>query len=74
MGYCRLTCLLQGFIAHDSLKTNAQYYYGLCLANGQGVAQDYSEAARYFKMSADQGNSEAVGYLKELADQGGSLP
>ena len=27
--------------------------------NGEGVEQNYSEAARYFKMSADQGNSHA---------------
>jgi hypothetical protein len=35
----------------------AQNSYGLRLLEGEGVAKDLKEAARYFKLSADQGNS-----------------
>ena len=37
---------------------DAQFNYGVCLLNGRGVRQNYEEAARYFKLSADQGNAD----------------
>ena len=33
--------------------------YGVCLEHGRGVLQNYEEAARYYKLSADQGNADA---------------
>ena len=32
------------------------FMFGLCLANGFGVTQNLEEAARYFKLAADQGS------------------
>jgi TPR repeat protein len=37
----------------------AQYYYGLCLRDGEGVALDVAEAARYFRLAAAQGYTDA---------------
>jgi TPR repeat protein len=36
---------------------DAQFSYGVCLAKGKGVEHNMAEAARYFKMSADQAHS-----------------
>ena len=33
--------------------------YGKWCAEGQGVAQDFQEAAKYFKIAADQGHVDA---------------
>jgi serine/threonine protein kinase len=41
----------------DQGDAGGQYNYGICLKNGEGVAKDLKEAARYYKMSADQGNA-----------------
>ena len=32
---------------------------GIMYANGQGVLQDYNEAMKWFKLTADQGNEVA---------------
>ena len=37
----------------------AQYSLGVMYANGQGVAQDYKEAARLYGLAAAQGNANA---------------
>jgi TPR repeat protein len=34
--------------------------------DGYGVAQDYAEAVRWYRLSADQGNTEAQTYLGTL--------
>jgi uncharacterized protein len=36
-----------------------QYYLAKMYYNGQGVTQDYSKAAQYYKLSADQGDAVA---------------
>lgn len=36
----------------------AMYY------EGKGVPQDHAEAARWFRMAADQGNADAQGMLR----------
>ena len=40
-------------------NADGEHRYGLCLRYGRGVSQNYEEAARYFKLSADQGNALA---------------
>ena len=37
----------------------AQFQYGLCLKEGEGVPRDLSEAVRYFMMVIEQGHTEA---------------
>ena len=41
----------------------AQCYLGVCYQNGQGVAQDYSEAVRWFRRAAEQNDAVAQCYL-----------
>lgn len=50
------------------LQGNAQgqFNYGLCLDNDEGVPRNFDEAARYFKMAADQGNDAAAPLLSLL--------
>ena len=43
-----------------------QVFLGLMYLEGQGVKQDYLEASRLFKLSADQGNSNAQNNLGNL--------
>jgi TPR repeat protein len=40
-----------------------QYYLAKMYYNGQGVSQDYSKAAHYYKLSADQGDADAQNNL-----------
>jgi len=42
---------------------SAQYYLGFMYFNGQGVAQNYDEAARLFTEAANQGHAEAQNLL-----------
>jgi hypothetical protein len=37
----------------------AQFNLGALYMNGQGVAQDYRESARWYKLAAEQGQAEA---------------
>jgi TPR repeat protein len=39
-------------------------------ANGRGTAKDYTEAARWYRKSADQGNREAMNNLASLYKAG----
>lgn len=43
----------------DQGNAGAPYRYGLCLFSGSGVEQNKPEAARFLKMSADNGNAGA---------------
>ena len=40
----------------------------MCLDNGQGVPVDLREAARYFKMTVDQGHAAARQGWKRVVD------
>ena len=44
----------------------AQLNLGLIYAQGQGVPQDYKEAIKYFRLSAEQGNADAQMVLDAL--------
>jgi TPR repeat protein len=39
---------------------------GVMYANGDGVPQDFAEAAKWFRKAADQGDTEAQSNLKLL--------
>ena len=42
-------------MAADRGAAPAQWTIGSCFANGDGVAKDYAEAFRFYKLAADQG-------------------
>ena len=44
----------------------AQSNLGLMYHEGQGVQQDYKEAIKYFRLSAEQGNADAQMVLDAL--------
>ena len=44
----------------------AQFNLGLMYYNGDGVAQDYKEAAAWFRKAADQGHADARAALQKL--------
>ena len=48
----------------DQENANVQYRYGLCLFSGSVVEQKKPEAARFLKMSADNGNAGAEHMLR----------
>ena len=54
----------------DSGSAQAQLVTGQLYYQGQGVAQDYGVAHRYFNAAAAQGNSQAMAYLGEMAASG----
>jgi uncharacterized protein len=46
-------------LAAEQGNAKAQYLLGLFYFDGQGVAQSYTEAAKWFRRAAEQGNDEA---------------
>ena len=44
-------------------STFQQTLLGIMYAKGQGVKQDYTKAAEYYRLAADQGNSDSQTYL-----------
>jgi TPR repeat protein len=44
----------------------AQLNLGLMYSKGHGVPQDYKEAIKYFRLSAEQGNADAQMVLDAL--------
>ena len=51
----------------------AQNMLGICYRDGLGTEQDLTEAERYFKLAADQGNTDAEANLSAIAeDQDGT--
>jgi TPR repeat protein len=47
----------------DQGDAAAQYNYGKCLDEGEGVSKDLRGAAQYYKLAADQGDAEAQYYF-----------
>ena len=47
-------------------NVRAQHYLGTMYHNGQGVLQDYNEAAKWWKLAADQGDATAKCNLAEM--------
>ena len=54
----------------DGGNAAAQETLGECYANGQGVKQDYAQAAQWYRKAADQGNAAAQTALGELCEAG----
>ena len=54
----------------DKGDASAQFILGLRYANGQGVAQDYAEAAKWYRKAADQGYASAQFLLGVMYDEG----
>ena len=52
----------------------AQCYMGVCYQNGQGVAQDYQEAVKWFRRAADQDDPVAQCYLAVCYLHGTGVP
>ena len=52
----------------------AQFYLGLMYAQGQGVPQDYAEAARWYRRAAEQGYDAAQFRLGMLYFEGEGFP
>jgi TPR repeat protein len=48
----------------------AQYALGVILANGEGLAADYAQAARWFEMAAKSGNGDARRHLAFMQQMG----
>ena len=46
--------LFEGFKAADQNDALVQYNLGVCYANGEGVAKDAAEAAKWYRMAAEQ--------------------
>ena len=44
---------------------DAQYILGFCYYNGKGVEQNYEEAVKWYRKSANQGYKDALTFLKE---------
>ena len=61
-------------MAADQGLADAQFKSGVCLEHGQGVSRDLSEAARYYKMAADQGVVEALQHCKDVLNVGRAEP
>jgi len=52
----------------------AQYDLGVVYAKGRGVAQDYVEAAKWYRLAADQGDSDAQYRLGLMYMMGQGVP
>ena len=61
------------FLATDG-NPEAQYYFGLMYTRGDGVAQDYKEAVRWYRLAADRGNASAQFNLGVMYDHGDGFP
>ena len=55
-------------------EAEAQKKLGSIYAKGQGVAQSYSEAAKWYRKAADQGHAGAQAALGELYEAGQGVP
>ena len=52
------------------VDADAQYSLGILYDNGTGVAQDDTEAAKWFRLAADQGYAKAQNNLGVLYERG----
>ena len=66
MGLCSLYFNQQKLRQTGITVERAQLNLGLMYAQGKGVPQDYKEAIKYFRLSAEQGNADAQMVLDAL--------
>lgn len=60
--------------AAEQGKSQAQYNLGCSYRDGQGVSQDYSQAAQWFRKAADQGYAPAQSDVGLLYEYGHGVP
>ena len=60
--------------AADQGHAEAQLNLGAMYGKGQGVAQDYSAAMKWYRMAADQGDAQAQCNLGNMYRQGQGVP
>lgn len=60
--------------AAESGDAEAQWKLGLACARGQGVPQNYAEAAQWYRRAAEQGHAAAQAALGELYEAGQGVP
>jgi TPR repeat protein len=65
---------LASVLAQDEGDARAQSLLGLMYYRGQGVPQDYTDAAKWFRRAADQGDVDAQFYLGVMFSEGQGLP
>ncbi len=58
----------------ESGDPKCQTLLGVLYATGQGVPQDYAEAAKWYRKAADQGDAKAQFYLGTLYTIGQGVP
>jgi len=56
--------------AAESGNSDAQMNIGAMYANGEGVEQNFAEAAKWYRLSAEQGNASAQNRLGSMYDDG----
>ena len=61
-------------LAVAAVKAIPRSSWGVAYDTGQGVAQDSAEAARWFRLAADQGHAEAQFNLGVMYDEGKGVP
>lgn len=54
----------------DQGDSSAQHNLGIMYSKGQGVTQDYREAAKWFRLSAEQGHADSQNNLGTMFVQG----
>ncbi|MBT5633763.1 MAG: sel1 repeat family protein, partial [Nitrospina sp.] len=50
----------------------AQFFLGVMFDRGQGISQDYSEAAKWYQRAAEQDSARAKSHIYEIAKKGSS--
>jgi len=58
------------FALADRGDAEAQFNLGLMYMKGQGVAQNYEEAVKWYRLAAEQGTAEAQFYLGLMSELG----
>ena len=61
-------------IADERKNADAQYNLGSMYRNGEGVAQDYGEAAQWFTRAAEEGHAHAQRNLAWMYQEGKGVP
>ncbi|MGE0384690.1 MAG: tetratricopeptide repeat protein [Gammaproteobacteria bacterium] len=61
-------------LAETANHAYAQYYLGVMYMNGQGVPQDFKQAAKWLRSAAEKGVSSAQSKLAQLYIDGRGVP
>ena len=61
-------------LAADQGDASAQFILGLLYSHGEGVPQNYREAARLYRLAAEQGVADAQHMLGVMYSEGSGVP